>query len=284
MIPVRTLTIAVLSALLAVLVACGGDDATSTPSTPGTPSTTATATGSEGTPSTTATTGEETAEPSEEPSTEPTDEPTDEPTAEPTEEPSEIPVGEGSGCQGKISGEVNQEFSGPGGSSAVGTDYWYTEDEMRAILRQLAEFGGELSEEEIEAEVEEGMARDPRLFLLLLNCVSTDGTVSISLSPSSASKYADVPFEPGTYKIAGGGFLGGSDVPGEWGVLLTVGEGSFAVSDAGGEINITKFDSSGIAGSFSFPAEEIFAEDGTSGTITVEATFEYDCVGQSACD
>ncbi len=184
MIQVRTLTIAFLSALFVVLAACGGDDATSTPSTRGTPSATATATGNEGTPSATATSGEETAQPSEEPSTAPTDEPTDEPTAEPTEEASEVPVGEGGGCQGTISGDVNQEFSGPGGSSAVGTDYWYTEDEMREILRQFAEFGGDLTDEEIEAQVEEDMAKDPRLFLLLLNCVSTDGTVSISLSPS----------------------------------------------------------------------------------------------------
>lgn len=285
----RVLALAAFASALVLLTACGGDDATSTPAASKTASATASTapstspTPAEGTPATTATSGA-TEQPSAEPSEEPSSESTDEPSAEPTEVASEEPVGSGGGCQGKITGDLTQEFSGPGGSSAVGTDYWYTDDEMREILKQFAGFGGDLTEEQIAAQVEEDMKKDPRLFLLLLNCVASDGSVSLTLSPSGTSKYADVPFEPGSYKIAGGGILGGSDVPAEFGVLLSVGTGSFSVTDAGGTLDITKFDNSGIAGTFSFPAEEIFAEDGTAQKITVEGSFDYECVGQSVCD
>jgi hypothetical protein len=50
-----------------------------------------------------------------------------------------------------------------------------------------------------------------------------------------------------------------------------------------GELRITKFDTSGIEGSFSFGAEELFGEAEDPDQIQVEATFRFDCTGGSKC-
>jgi hypothetical protein len=269
----RILSAGVFVVVLLLVAACGGDDGTSTPA-----STSTTAATSTGTPGETATgTREADGTGTEEPGGTDTEEPEDTPT-EPVD-------GDDAACNVSVTGDITQEYTGSGGSTAVGTDYWYTEDELRQALRTLAEFGSEdLSEEEIEAQVEEDMQKDPRFILLILNCVASDSSGSVTFSPSSTSKYADVPFEPKSYVIKGGQGFGGAQNPGEWSALFTLGESSFSVS-ADGTMNITKFDNSGIAGDFSFPAEEIFAPEGqTVKKVQVEGSFDFDCTGPSVCD
>ena len=280
----RVRIIAILAACaLLPLAACGGDDGTPTSAPRAGTASTATSSASPG--GTTAPSDTATGEPSETATAAETGTPPPEETVTP-EETATAPVDTSKGsCQTKISGDETIEFTGSGGVSAVGTDYWYTEDEMREILRQIASFGEGKTDEQIEQEVEDGMQLDPRFILLLLNCVDPSGSPSISLSPSSGSKYADVPYEARTYVIkAGEGLFGGSETPGEFGVLMTVGETSYRVS-VDGEINITKFDGSGIAGTFSFGAEDIFPAEGqTAKVITVEGSFDFACNGQSVCD
>jgi hypothetical protein len=188
-------------------------------------------------------------------------------------------------CDVRVSGDETLAYHGSGGPSAAGTDYWYTDDEMREILRQLASFGGDLTAEQLDAQVAEDMMKDPRYILFVLSCVSPDGTGSISLLPSSASKYSDVPFAAKEYVIkAGEGSFGGTETPGEFSILMTLGDSSYKVG-TDGTLDITKFDNSGIAGTFSFGADEVFPADGTTAkVITVEGSFDFRCTGPSVCE
>lgn len=176
-------------------------------------------------------------------------------------------------CEVKVTGDIQTTFTGTGGTGAVTSDYWYTDDEMKKILGILK--SGDES-------VEDAMKKDPRLFLLLINCgTGANAKESISIMPSNGSKYADVPFKPGEYAIPVQGALGGAKKPGEFNVLLSVQDGVWKVSEAG-TLKISKFDKTGIAGTFSFKSEETFAE-GTPRKINVSGTFDFACPDGDNC-
>ena len=189
-------------------------------------------------------------------------------------------------CEVKVTGDLSVTGKGQGGASAVGSDYWLTDDELREGLKLFEKFGNpDLSTAQVEKNVDEKMKNDPRLFILILNCQTSDGDeeISVSVLPSNESKYRDVPYGPKKYAIAAGGILGGDPKTGEFGVLLTIGGRSFAVSEAG-ELNITKWDGSGIAGAFTFAAKEpeLLAR-GTAKAVSVAGAFSYKCTGQRKC-
>lgn len=178
------------------------------------------------------------------------------------------------GCEVTVTGDVSASWKGRGGASALGSDYWYSDDEMKKIVGTL---------KSANESVDDAMKKDPRLYLLILNCTSTEGggKNSISLFPSSKSKYKDVPFQPGEYVIPKQGGLGGGENPGEFGVLLSVGESGFKVAEAG-KLKITKFDKTGIAGTFSYKGEEAIAQ-GTPKKISVEGKFDFACPAGDNC-
>lgn len=177
-------------------------------------------------------------------------------------------------CEVSVTGDVSATWKGRGGASAVGSDYWYSVDEMKKIVGTL---------KSANESVDDAMKKDPRLYLLILNCTSTEGggKNSISLFPSNSSKYKDVPFQPGEYVIPKQGGLGGVENPGEFGVLLSVGDGSFKVAEAG-KLKITKFDKTGIAGTFIYKGEEGFAQ-GTPKKVSVEGKFDFACPAGDNC-
>ena len=126
------------------------------------------------------------------------------------------------------------------------------------------------------------MKKDPRVFLLILNCTSSEGggKNSISILPGNDSKYKDVPFQPGEYTIPVQGALGANKA-GEFGVLLSAGDKSFKVTEAG-KLKITKFDKTGIAGTFSYKGQDAFAE-GTPKKVAVEGKFDFPCAAGDNC-
>jgi hypothetical protein len=196
-------------------------------------------------------------------------------------EDEEQPSSDSGQCRVQISGDLEIQGTSPGGPSAFGTDYYYSDDEMREILEQFARAADpDLSDAEVEAQVDEDMQSDPRLFLIILNCVNDD--YSISLLPAGDSRYADIPFGPGEYEIAAGGVLGGDAAPGTFGVLMTVGEGLYEVSEPG-QLRIERWDEEGIAGTFAFNAEEILTEE-TPKSLSVTGAFDFDCVAGSRCE
>lgn len=192
-----------------------------------------------------------------------------------------VPNIEGGGeCEVNVTGDVTVSWKGDGGADAVGTEYWMSDDEIREALEFLATG----TEEEQKRQVEEGMAEDPRLYILLLNCTSTeDRGQNITFSPSNEATYADVPFGPGDYVVPVGGVFGGAQDPREFGVLFGVeGDDLWKVSEAG-TFRITRWDNKGIAGTFDFKAEEALAE-GTPKKIEVEGNFAFDCSFGDNCD
>ena len=80
---------------------------------------------------------------------------------------------DGSIVGNRVTGDVTASWKGSGGSSAVGTDYWYTDKE----LEQLTSFLGSTSTT---------MANQPKFYLLILNCTGSDNH-SLSLLPSNNS-------------------------------------------------------------------------------------------------
>jgi hypothetical protein len=186
-------------------------------------------------------------------------------------------------CEVNVSGDENVSFSSGGGVAAVGSDYWYSEDELRKSLRALARLGGAKSDAEIDREVDAAMKQDPRLTLLVVNCGSPGDKAggSLSLLPGNESRYADVPFGAKSYTIASGGALGGNARAGEFNAVFSLKDGIWAL-DEPGKLEITRFDKTGIAGRFTFRASERFA-DGTPRNVTVQGTFDFPCQMGANC-
>lgn len=183
-------------------------------------------------------------------------------------------------CSVTFAGDERIEIQGDGGPAATGSDYWYSDDELRAALEQLARVGSNKSDAEVEREVDEAMdSPDPKLFLLFLGCVDRDDReLSITLFPSANSTYDDIPFEPGTYAIPAST---GAAEAGTFGVLFTIGDELYRVSEAG-ELDITEWDDEGIAGEFSFRAEQMFAE-GNAKKLSVNGKFDFECTDGERC-
>jgi hypothetical protein len=186
-------------------------------------------------------------------------------------------------CEVKVSGDEDVSFSSGGGIAAVGSDYWYSDEELRTSLRMMARLGGGKNDAELDREVDAAMKQDPRLTLLVLNCgLGTDESGgSVSLLPGNESRYADVPFGPKTYTIAKGGIFGGGAGKGEFSALFSLKDGVWAL-DEPGTLEITRFDKSGIAGRFSFKASERFA-GGTPKKVAVQGTFNFPCTAGANC-
>jgi hypothetical protein len=182
-------------------------------------------------------------------------------------------------CEVKVAGDVQASWKGDGGVDAVGSDYWLSDDELRKALEFLATGTGEAKKKE----VDEAMKKDPRFFILLINCAETAGEGIVSLSPSNDSKYSDIPFGPGEYTIASAGALGGAENPKEFGALFSGGGDDLWKVVERGSLKITKWDSSGIRGSFNFKVEEAFAEGTTPKNASVEGTFDFPCPTGDKC-
>lgn len=182
-------------------------------------------------------------------------------------------------CSVTLSGDENITIQGNGGPAAAGSDYWLSDQELRDALEMLLKASG-TAEDELEDEVEAAMASDePKLYLLILNCIDRDDRANtLSLLPSNGSTYGDVPFEPGTYEIPAAGAEQG---PGTFTVLLAANDASYKVKNAG-VLELTKFDETGIAGEFSFVAEERSA-DGDAKEVSVSGRFDFECTGGEAC-
>jgi len=157
------------------------------------------------------------------------------------------------------------------GKVSAGSEYWLTDKELRYALATFVRLGGDKpSKEEIERKVDEGMKKDPRLWLLIMNCSTDDGFLHLTASNSSRS--SDIPFGPHTYVIAS------DPKAGEFGGMFSIAQAknaSFHLA-APGKLEITKFDATGITGAFGFEAET----HDKSQRVTVKGSFDFGCVGQ----
>jgi hypothetical protein len=157
----------------------------------------------------------------------------------------------------------------PSPKLSVGSEYWMTDDELRNALTMMMRIGGDKpSKQEVDRKIDEAMKKDPRLWLLVMNC-STDDAF-LSLGASNASKSRDIPFGPHTYVIAS------EPKAGEFSGIFTIKQGkrsSYGFA-APGKLEITKFDATGITATFSFEGQ-----DGSQ-RISVKGSFDFGCAGQ----
>jgi hypothetical protein len=153
---------------------------------------------------------------------------------------------------------------------SVATDYWLTDDELKTALRVIAGLGDDKGVDR-DAKVAEAMRKDPRLFVFMMSCGDDD--VTLSVLPGNDSRYADIPRAPKKYVVARNARAG------ELGVMLSVGDGYFGVK-APGTLEVTRFDSSRLEGTFAFEAEE---RHGKKRNVKVAGSFEFDCVGSQSC-
>jgi hypothetical protein len=150
------------------------------------------------------------------------------------------------------------------------TDHWLSDDELRTGLRVMIGLGDDKGVDK-EAKVAEAMKQDPRLFVFLMNCGGDD--VTMSVLPGKDSRYADIPRAPKKYVVTKGAGAG------QMGVMLSVRDAHFGVK-APGTLEVTRFDSSRIEGTFAFEAEERYGE---KRNVKVAGSFEFDCVGSQSC-
>lgn len=164
-----------------------------------------------------------------------------------------------------------------GGKVSAGTDYWMSEDEQRSALKTLAGLMTKKSDDAVAAEVEADMKKEPRIMLLLVNCSADEAHVN--LMPGGASKYADVPFAPKKYALVPTQGAKAGEFVTMFGFTPPSGERtSYSVSEPG-TFDLTKFDKTGIAGTFHFVAKSFKGDK----SVTVDGKFDYGCLGETVC-
>jgi hypothetical protein len=187
------------------------------------------------------------------------------------------PTGPQDRCEIHVTGAQTVDIIGvkqrgaPDGKVTAGTEYWLTDDEIRDALATFVRIGGDKpSKDEVARKVEEGMKKDPRLWLLMINCGTDDGFLNLSASNSSRS--SDVPFGPHSYVINSDGKAG------EFGGMfaITRGERTGYRLAAPGKLEITKFDATGITGTFGFEAATYDKKQ----RVTVAGSFDFGCAGR----
>jgi hypothetical protein len=172
--------------------------------------------------------------------------------------------------KGVLNGSVAQHD----GRAGVSTDYWFTDDELRTILRTtMRTVDRKKSETELDSKLEAAMKQDPRFMLLMINCIADAGSLTLSASPRST--YADIPYRPGTYTVRKT-----SDAkPGELTAMFSIKGNDTAYRVASGSVAISKFDGTGLTGSLKL---ELKSFDGSK-TVHVTGNLDYPCFGMSRC-
>jgi len=173
-------------------------------------------------------------------------------------------------CEITVEGDLTAKGESPGGPMAVGSDYWMSDAEIKEAVKAMAGALGGGKPVDLDAELK----KDPRIYTLLINCATP--RAKISIGPSMGSKYADVPFGPKKYKIA----APKGEQPGLMTTLTTFeGDTGVWVVDGEGELDVSKFDKTGIAGSFSYGlAEATFGDKSkTPRKVKVTGKFAFKC-------
>jgi len=161
------------------------------------------------------------------------------------------------------------------GKLAATTDYWLSDAQLRTALEVMEGIGSKVSKEDKRRKVDEAMKKNPRLMLLLVNCLTDEG--GVIFSASSASKYADIPMRPATYPIAP--VMGAR--AGQVTAMFHLSPGgkreSYAIQEPA-KLVLTQFDKKGIAGTFSFKAE---SRGKTPRRVEIAGKFAYACNGDA---
>jgi hypothetical protein len=169
--------------------------------------------------------------------------------------------GEGT-CTVEVTGDHQDSWEDDGGSDAAGSDYWYSEEDLEQALEVL---GGE--------DTPEGQFA---IYGLILNCQGDEGQ-GVSVVTTAEANKDNFPFGPGTYETATG-LLGGNEEGALISAFVTLGDDPDVplFSTSAGNLDIERFDDSGIKATLTLELEESFAE-GAPRTAELVATFDFAC-------
>jgi hypothetical protein len=134
-------------------------------------------------------------------------------------------------CDVTFEGDVQKTFRSPGGVSALGSDYFMNDAELRKALEMFAGPG----------KVEEAMKKDPKIYTLIVNCGVDE--LGLSFGAGTDSTYADIPFGPKKYEVGNG--------KGQIAMLATLrGNDKRLRPGPGSTFEITRFDGTGLVATF----------------------------------
>ncbi len=147
------------------------------------------------------------------------------------------------------------------------SDYWASESDLRRVIgARVAVFA---TDEEAQRKLAQAMASDPRRHILRLSCLDDQG--GVTLMTSDRSRYRDVPFGAGHYRISAADMAAAA--AGDF-VAQTVRGGRLDYYKAqGGELELTRFDRSGVAGSFALTAAAAPGEP----VLNLKGRFAFPC-------
>lgn len=184
-------------------------------------------------------------------------------------------------CEVKVGGAVKKSVSGKGGTTAVASDHWYTPPELRDLMLKLESMGAANPSEAAKAKVDKALKSGAQVMgPLVLNCVNPAGMSAGNLNIFSGSRNSmqRIPFKPGKVRL-----VAREPKPGELGAQLAIGEDTFVLTRPG-ELVLTRFDGSGITGTFRYEAKKFvpaYEPQGPEQKVTVVGTFDFPCPYQT---
>ncbi|HEX8704421.1 MAG TPA: hypothetical protein VF815_36655 [Myxococcaceae bacterium] len=180
-------------------------------------------------------------------------------------------------CEVKVDGAVKKSFSGKGGTTAVATDHWYTKAELRDALLKIEAMGAANPSDKAKAKVDQMMKEGAQMMgPLVLNCVDPQSMSAgnLNILPGSKNSMERIPMKPGKVKL-----VDHEPKPGELVVKLAIGEDTFVLTKPG-ELVLTRFDGTGITGTFRYEAKKfvpIYEPQGPEQKVTVTGSFDFPC-------
>jgi hypothetical protein len=177
------------------------------------------------------------------------------------------------GCAVTVTGDYSTTIA----KGSASSDHWLSEQEVAdarddTVTTQANSTAGNTLP--VAADVA------PVFSWLIISCGDSSGE-GFSLLANAGASADDVPFGPGTYAITPG-FLSGSEDRTQFSAIVDVGDGERMFSLTSGTIEITKFDSSGVAGTVEMELEQSFS-GGTPKRAVLVGEFEFPCSGGARC-
>lgn len=181
----------------------------------------------------------------------------------------------GGSCTVTVTGDLQESWTFEQDLTSFSSDYWISEEDLRATVEFLGEDITEGSYDEIVARGE------PIITFFQVSCSNPDNLAQGALIlAGNATRATDLPMGPGVYPISGGLFSAGDVAAGAMIANFGVADedevyGTIADS---GSLEITRWDLGGIEGAFSFDAQEAFVDDNPK-QVSVAVQFSFVCAG-----
>ncbi|MFY2560156.1 hypothetical protein ACN469_21275 [Corallococcus terminator] len=178
-------------------------------------------------------------------------------------------------CEVRVSGGVPLTFTGKGGTQSATSDHWLSPEEMRQLLAKVASKSKKASNK-TQVALEKQAARGGGMMgPLSLHCISaSDGALgSLSILPGTNTQES-IPFKPGTYPL-----VTFEEKRGQLPVALRLKGINYMLTEPG-VLVLTRFDGTGVAGTFTFNARTHDAENKPGAAvrnIRVVGSFDIPC-------